>query len=244
MKKIIGIVIAAVVIGALGFVTWSQITKTNGGVDYSKYDINAVIEGNDDNGGIADHVKGNPNAPILIFEYADYQCSGCASVRNSVDALVEKYGDKLGIVQRSYVLSYHTNGVAAASAAEAAAYQGYWKEMGELLFANQDDWFYSDATKRTAQFSEYFNKATNGKGDLDKFLNDMASEEISKKVQFDMGLGKHVGDISYTPAFFIDGQFIDWANNTNGKSEYVNTEKIEFVDFMSQIIDKKLAELK
>lgn len=241
MKKITGIIIAVIVLGLLGVITWSQIQKSSEAIDYSKYDLNAVIGENEDNGGIADHVKGDPKAPIILIEYADYQCSGCASVRHSVDELVKKYAGKVAVVQRTYVLSYHTNGVAAASAAEAAGLQGYWAEMGEQLFANQDAWFYSDSTDRTAKFSEYFSKATAGKGDLDKFLNDMSSDTVSKKVQFDMSLGKHVGgDIAYTPAFFLDGQFIDWANNTGKTGEFVNTEKIEFVDFMSKLIDARL----
>lgn len=241
MKRIIGIIVGIIVVGGLGFLTWTQLNSESGGVDFKQYDFNTVIEGNSDNGNIADHVKGSKDAKVLIFEYADYQCSGCASVRDDVDRLVKKYGDKIGVVQRSYVLSYHNNGVAAAHAAEAAGLQGYWAEMGELLFANQNDWFYSSETECDAQFTEYFSKATDGKGDIDKFLADKESEDVAKKVNFDMGIGKKVGNIDYTPAFFIDNEFIDWANN-GASSKYVNTDKKDFVDFFSEIIDAKLAE--
>ena len=147
--------------------------------------------------------------------------------------LVEKYGDKIAIIHRTYVLSYHDNGTAAAVAAEAAGLQGYWKEYGNYLFENQTDWFYSDAKKRTDQFISYFDIVTEGEGDKEKFIADMSAENTKAKVNFDITLAKGVKDqIKYTPAFFIDGTFIDWAND--------NPDKLSVVDYFSKIIDERL----
>lgn len=242
MNRIIGIAIAVVVVGILGVITWTQLqgSDSSNNANYKNYDVNTIIEGNADNGNIADHVKGNKDAKIKIFEYADFQCSGCASVRTEVDELAKKYKDDIAIVQRSYVLPYHTNGIPAAKAAEAAGLQGYWNEYGELLFKNQNEWFSSDTAERTALFTEYFKKATNGKGDIDKFLADSESQAVADKVNFDIAMGKQAGEIYYTPAFFLDGEFIDWANNSEGKAKIINSDNKKFVEFMSSIIDEKL----
>ena len=99
---------------------------------------------------------------------------------------------KLAIVYRSFLLSYHQNGTAAASAAEAAGLQGYWKEYADKLFEEQSEWEYADTSERTELFNKYFKEVTNNKGDLDKFNQDIASEAVSKKISFDMGIGKRV----------------------------------------------------
>lgn len=81
--------------------------------------------------------------------------------------------------------------MAAASAANAAALQGYWKPYKDLLFANQSDWFYSTGNELQQQLETYFEKASDGKGDLTKFREDMKSEKVAKKIAFDRGIGEN-----------------------------------------------------
>lgn len=242
-NKSTGIIIAAAILIFGGFFTWAIIHKQSETVDTSKYDTNAVIPASEENGNIAEHVEGNPDAEILFVEYSDYQCSGCASVVSSIKQLLEKYGDKIGVIHRTYVLSYHSNGVAAASAVEAAGLQGYWKKYGDYLFEKQADWFYSDANQRTEQFITYFKEVTDGKGDVEKFVSDMGGEQVKAKVNFDISLAKKVSNqIDYTPAFFIDGKFIDWSNELAelNKDKGENEKKLTFVDYFSDLIEKRL----
>ena len=215
MKKMQGFSVAGVVIGILvvallGVATYAIIDGNNKATDYNDYDFYSVIEANSNNGNIGDHVKGDPNAPVLIFEYADYQCPGCASINPRINKVVEQLDGKLAVVYRNYLLSYHQNGTAAASAAEAAGLQGYWKEYADKLFSEQSEWEYADASERTELFNKYFEEVTNGKGDLEKFNSDIASENVSKKINFDMGIGKRI-DVQATPAFYVDGQWIKWS---------------------------------
>ncbi|MBO7132114.1 thioredoxin domain-containing protein [Candidatus Saccharibacteria bacterium] len=252
MKKfkgfsVAGVVIGVVVVALIGFGAYKVIDGNNKATDYDKYDFYSVIEATRDNGNIADHVKGDPNAPVLIFEYADYQCPGCASVNPKVNKLVEELDGKLAIVYRSFLLSYHQNGTAAASAAEAAGLQGYWKQYADKLFAEQADWEYAAPSKRTELFNQYFEDVTNGEGDLDKFNKDIASEAVSKKISFDMGIGKRI-DVAGTPAFFIDGQWINWSEEG---SVTVNGKKIawdkaqsgeDFMKLIKKIVAAKLEE--
>ena len=119
-----GIIVGVLAVALLGVATYSIIDGNNKATDFSSYDFNSVIEANKDNGNIGDHVKGSADAPVLIFEYADYQCSGCASANPKVNQAIKELDGKLGVVYRSFILSYHNNGTAAASAAEAAGLQG------------------------------------------------------------------------------------------------------------------------
>lgn len=229
--SVLGVIAAVLALAVLiGLATWSLMDKKANEVDYNKYDFNSIISGNDDNGGIGDHVKGDKNAPVIIVEYADFQCPGCASVNPRVNKLVEEYKGKLAVVYRNYLLSYHQNGTAAASAAEAAGLQGYWKEYTDMLFANQSNWEDIEADEREMTFSSLFEGVSDGQGDVDKFKADMKSKEVSKKISFDMGIGKKV-DLPGTPAFYLDGEYIDLSS---GKTEE------DFYNTMRKKIDAKL----
>ncbi|MBQ6355020.1 thioredoxin domain-containing protein [Candidatus Saccharibacteria bacterium] len=227
------IAILAIIAGAgllTAMITLALVHKKANEVDYDKYDANVVIEGTEDNGNIPDHIKGSADAPVKIFEYADYQCPGCATTNPRLNKLIEEYDGKLAVVYRNFLLSYHQNGTAAASAAEAAGLQGYWKPYADKLFANQSSWEYADASDRTDIFVDYFEKVSDGKGDVAKFKADMGSAEVKKKIDFDMGLGRKV-DVPGTPALYIDGEWIDFSNH--------GTEE-KFYELLRQKIDAKL----
>ena len=252
MKKYKGFSALAVAIGVvtvalLGVATFAIIDGNNKAVKFENYDFNTVIEANSDNGNIGDHVKGKVDAPVLIFEYADYQCPGCASINPRVNKVIEQLDGKLAVVYRSFLLSYHQNGTAAASAAEAAGLQGYWKAYADKLFAEQSEWEYASASDRTALFDKYFTEVTDGKGDVDKFNEDMASEAVSKKISFDLGIGKRI-DVGGTPAFYIDGQLINWGGEgsivINGKTISWDSARSgdEFIKLIKDIVAAKLGE--
>ena len=244
MKKfrgfsVVGVVVGVVVFVLLGVGTALVIDGNNKATDFGEYDFYSVIEPTKDNGNIGDHVKGDADAPVLIFEYADYQCPGCASINPRVNKAVEESDGKLAVVYRSFLLSYHQNGTAAASAAEAAGLQGYWKEYANKLFEEQAEWEYASASERTALFDKYFEEVTNGEGDVEKFNEDIASEAVSKKISFDMGIAKRI-DVGGTPAFYVDGQLINWSGEG---SVTINGQEISWEsarsgdDFVSLLLE-------
>lgn len=236
-------------IAAFAFITVATvlvINANNRAINYSNYDLYSIIAPDDHNGHISDHVKGDKDAPVIIFEYADFQCPGCASMNTHVNDVIKKADGKLAVIYRNYLLSYHKNGTAAASAAEAAGLQGYWKEYADKLFAEQAEWEYATGSERTALFDKYFAEVTDNKGDLDKFHQDIASDQVSQKISFDMGIGKRIS-IPATPAFFIDGQYINWTKEEGG-SITVNGKEIswdhrlngsEFADLLLDIVEAK-----
>lgn len=243
----LGVVIGVLVVALLGVATYFIIDGNNKATDFNSYDFYSVIEPTKDNGNIGDHVKGEADAPVLIFEYADYQCPGCASINPRVNKVVEDLDGKLAVVYRSFLLSYHQNGTAAASAAEAAGLQGYWKEYADKLFSEQAEWEYASPSERTEMFNKYFEEVTDGKGDLEKFNQDIASENVSKKISFDMGIGKRI-DVGGTPAFYIDGQWINWGSagevTVNGKTISWDSTRSgdDFTKLIKEIVAAKLGE--
>ncbi|MBR2994403.1 thioredoxin domain-containing protein [Candidatus Saccharibacteria bacterium] len=252
MKKakgfsVVGVIVGVVVVALIAVGAFFVIDGNNKATDFSKYDFYSVIEPDTGNGNIGDHVKGDADAPVLIFEYADYQCPGCASINTRVNSLIEEFDGKLAVVYRSFLLSYHQNGTAAASAAEAAGLQGYWKPYADKLFAEQSEWEYASSSERTEYFDKYFVEVTNGEGDMDKFHEDISSDKVAKKISFDMGIAKRI-DVNATPAFYIDGQLIQWNDEggviINGKEITWEAPKDgnNFVKVIKQIVEAKLAE--
>lgn len=242
-----GVIVAVLIVAFIGIGAYFVMDGNNKATNFDEYDFYSVIGPNKDNGNIGDHVKGDADAPVLIFEYADYQCPGCASINPKVNKAVEELNGKLAVVYRSFLLSYHQNGTAAASAAEAAGLQGYWKPYMDKLFAEQAEWETANASERTALFDKYFDEVTDGKGDVDKFNVDIASDSVSKKISFDMGIARRV-DVSGTPAFYIDGQLIKWGSEgevtVNGKKVSWDSARggDDFVKLIKEIVAAKLGE--
>ncbi len=234
MDKKIWIVIAAIVAVFGVVITISMIQKSEENVisvNANDYNLNEIIPASAASGDMPENVVGDPDAPVKIYEYADYQCEGCAAMNPYLNKLVEEYNGKVAVVYRGYVLSYHQNGTAAASAANAAALQGYWKPFKDLLFANQDDWFYATASERQPLFEKYFEEATGGKGDLTKFRKDMQSSKVAQKISFDRALSEKRG-LEWTPYIWVE-------------DERMEREEMgaKFMDNARAKIDAKLKEL-
>lgn len=202
MNKTGWIIFSTVVVLLLGsLVAWARIT--NPAIDVSGIDHNSVLAANAQSGNIKENVRGKADSKVLLVEYGDYQCPGCASASTNVNKLVEEYGDRIGFVFRNFPLpSIHANARTASASAEAAGLQGKFWEMHDLLYERQDDWSLADATKRTDLFKQY---AVTIGINSDKFVDDLASSAVSKKINFDVALGKKF-EVDATPTFFLGGE--------------------------------------
>ena len=168
-------------------------------------DTNKYIAADSRNGDLGDNYEGNKDAKVIISEYADYQCPFCSTVFPYLSDIVKEYDGQVGLVFRSYILSYHQNGTAAASAANAAALQGYWETYAKKLFKEQSNWESLSASDRDNHFREYFVEVTEGKGDVEKFLKDMNSDAVKQKIKADMAISKRLG-VNETPTIYINGK--------------------------------------
>lgn len=205
-------VFAVIIVGFLTLIGINLMNKHQNQINWNDYDLNSYISPNEFNGEIGDNVKGDKDkAKVYIVEYADFQCPGCASLNNYVNKIPEKFDNKVAVVYRNFVMSYHQNGTAAASAAEAAGLQGYWKEMGDLLFSNQANWQYADVDERTDLFVSYFKTASGNKGDVNKFKEDMKSKNVQKKLNFDQEIAEKI-DVPGTPSLYLNGERLDYSS--------------------------------
>ena len=201
-----GIIIGAIIFAAIIGIIYMANSKTD---PYKDINADSIIEPSEVTGFIGEKVVGNPDdAKVVIYEYADFGCSHCADWNRKINNLIGKYDGKIALVFRSYDIGQFKNSLKAASAATAAQIQGFFKEYKDLLYSNQTEWFYEDGAELNEIFSNYFEEASKGTGDLNKFKEDIKSDSVRTRLKFEQNMGKKV-DLAGTPAFRINGEAIN-----------------------------------
>jgi protein-disulfide isomerase len=139
--------------------------------------------------------KGPSNAPIVIVEFADFECPACGGMRPILDEVVGAHQDKIRFFYKHFPLSMHPNAEKAARAAVAAMKQGKFWEMHHALFENQ-----------TALSSENIEKLAQNIGlDMARFRQDRDSEATADFVAKNRKQGEAL-NLTGTPSIFIDGR--------------------------------------
>ena len=197
-------VVAILVILALfgGLIVWTTAHKEEKPTSVKDYDSTKIIAADDNNGNIGDHAK------VIVVEYADLQCPGCAAAMPNIHKLYEQYGDRVAFLYRNFPISGHQNARAAAAAAESAGFQNHYWDMVETIYANRADWISESGSSRTAVFVSLF-KDIAPDGDVAKFEKDMGDAKIETKINFDYSMGREVDKVTATPAFYVNGRAID-----------------------------------
>lgn len=145
---------------------------------------------------------GDPNAPLTITEYSDFECPYCGKAAREVLPTIQKdYVDtgKVKLVYKNFPLPAHRYAESAAYAAECANQQGKFWEYQDLLFNNQEKLTGRDLTSYAEQVGL----------DMDAFNICKDHSKIEEKVQLQMQEGINKG-ITGTPTFiFSDGTRIE-----------------------------------
>jgi len=149
------------------------------------------------------HVRGNPDAPVTLEEFADFQCPPCGSFAGFTEQLLKEYDSRLRIVFRHFPLTAHEHAREASLAAEAAGIQGRFWEMHDVLYREQAAW--SKAPNARELFESY--AGTIGLN-VDQFKKDMDGEQAKARVDSDYARGESLG-IKLTPSMYINGQPVD-----------------------------------
>ena len=106
-----------------------------------------------------DPIIGNPDAPITIIEFSDFQCPFCARFHTqTLPLIMNEYiqEGKVKLVFRDFpIQSIHPNALPASVAAECANEQSKFKEMHDALFENQNEWNNQETADALALFSQY-----------------------------------------------------------------------------------------
>ena len=104
------------------------------------------------------HLIGNPNAPVQVLEFADFECPSCGQFASVTEPDVRKRLIATGQVAYRFFdfpLPQHRNTIAASSAAACAGDQGKFWEMHDRIFEGQNDWNTEATTKPNKVFSQY-----------------------------------------------------------------------------------------
>jgi NhaA family Na+:H+ antiporter len=146
-----------------------------------------------------DHTYGDIDAPVTLVEYGDYQCPHCRQVQPIVRDLRERFGDRLRYVFRHFPLTtLHPRAQRAAEAAEAAAAQGRFWEMHNLLYDRQDALDDDHLVHYAAELGL----------DVERFERELRASVYAERVREDLASGVRSG-ANGTPSFFINGYLYD-----------------------------------
>src|SRR5213592_457704 len=116
------------------------------------------------------HIRGNPDGPVTLEEFGDFECPSCKNLATFVDQLIKEYHPRVRLIFRNFSLPMHQLARDAALAAEAAGLQDRYWEMHDMLFREQAVW--SSATDVQLLFDTY--AETLGLN-LDQFRKDVKS---------------------------------------------------------------------
>ena len=145
--------------------------------------------------GVRDHARGPEDAPVTLVKYGDYECPYCGQLHPVLEELRKRVGERVRVVFRHFPLdSVHPRARRAALAAEAAASQGRFWEMHDLLYENQDELRDEDLARHAAELGL----------DLPRFEEDLANDDHAWSIEEDRLGGDRVG-VGGTPALFVNG---------------------------------------
>ena len=148
-----------------------------------------------------DHAEGPATAPVTLVEYGDYQCPYCGAAYPVVKRLQHALGKTLRFVFRNFPLTQaHPYAMIAAEAAEAAALQGKFWAMHDLLYENQE-FLQPDVLPAWAEKLGL---------DLEEFGTAIKQGTVTKRIKEDRMGGIRSG-VNGTPCFFINGTRYDGA---------------------------------
>lgn len=161
----------------------------------------------------ADHVRGRPDARIELLEYGDYQCPYCGRAHAAVQRIRDLLGDELRFAYRNFPLTHlHPQALAAAQAAEAAARQGRFWEMHDLLYDRQDHLEDRDLLRHAQELGL----------DLERFATDLDSGSVMRRIESDFAAGNRIG-VHGTPTFFVNGERYDGPSEADALLAFIRS---------------------
>ncbi|HEX8398037.1 MAG TPA: thioredoxin domain-containing protein [Pyrinomonadaceae bacterium] len=162
--------------------------------------------------------KGPATAPIVIEEFADFECPSCAGFEPVIRQIKTIYGDKVRVIFRHYPLTQiHQKAYDAARATEAAGMQNKFWEMHDLLYDKQKSW--TTSGDHRAEFANYAQQIGL---DVERFKTDMLGMVTAQRVDADKKRGDSVR-IASTPSAFLNGRPLDFT------TEMSNTDALRRV---------------
>lgn len=157
--------------------------------------------------------SGPADAPVVVVEYADYQCPYCQRAEENVQALLKRYAGRIKLVHRDYPLESHPQARAASEAAHCAGEQGRFFEYRHGLMVEPGDMQASDLRRRAEAL----------RLDLPAFGTCLSTGRYREQVESSLKEGQELG-VSSTPTFFVNGRMLLGARPLEDFVEVVEDE--------------------
>jgi Na+/H+ antiporter NhaA len=155
-----------------------------------------ILDLSDDVDPRREHTRGPDDALVTLVEYGDYECPYCGQAEMVIRELLDAFGDDLRYVWRHLPLNdVHPQAQMAAEAAEAAAAQGAFWEMHDLLLTHQGELAERDLERYAEEVGL----------DAKRFRDELGRREYAEQVDDDVETADSSG-VAGTPTFFINGQ--------------------------------------
>ncbi len=142
-----------------------------------------------------DRIRGPERAPVTIVEYGDFECPYCGQAEPALRELLASHGDVRYVWRHLPLNDVHPHAQLAAEAAEAAADQGAFWEMHDLLLRHQDNLLTRDLIRYASDIrldSEQFGEHLRKRAGAARIAEDVDSADLS--------------GVTGTPTFFINGR--------------------------------------
>jgi Na+/H+ antiporter NhaA len=161
-----------------------------------------------------DHVRGPAHAPVTLVEYGDFECPYCGRAEPVIRELLDDFEDLEYVWRHLPLTDVHPHAQLAAEAAEAAAAQGSFWEMRDLLFTHQDEL----TAKALMSYAEQLGL------DRERFEKDLRKHVHAGRIAEDVDSADLSG-VSGTPTFFVNGRRHHGAYDVAGLSSAVETAR-------------------
>jgi Na+/H+ antiporter NhaA len=142
-----------------------------------------------------DHLRGPANAPVTLVEYGDFECPYCGQAEPVIRELLRDFGEVRYVWRHLPLSDVHPHAQLAAEASEAAAAQGAFWAMHELLLAHQDALAPRDLVGYAGQLGL----------DVDRFSDELEAHRMRGRIAADVE-GADLSNVAGTPTFFVNGR--------------------------------------
>jgi protein-disulfide isomerase len=158
-----------------------------------------------------DHVRG-PAEAVVILEYGDYECPYSRQAYRAIQRIEGTHPIRFAF--RHFPLTeIHPHALAASRAAEAAAVQGRFWEMHDMLYHRQKALEDDDLRGYAAELGL----------DLERFDSDRRGDAVLTRIRRDVRSGIDSGDVLGTPTLFIGGSLYVGPNDADSLTEALAT---------------------
>ena len=160
------------------------------------------------------YTRGTSNPELRIYMFPSFACPFSARAARTMDQVMERYGDRVQLVHKSFPLVFQGGAEEAARAALAAGEQGKFWEMHDALFANQ---------QRIGEEDLVFELAGELGINLVRFRSDLNSAAIAAQVQAEQEEGQAMG-IRGTPHFVVGDEIVAGAQSLESFEGIINRQ--------------------